>query len=233
MHRAWLSYTRDWRLKISSERLGNEDKVPCQRAQLLQWDSNSHRNLRYGSLWSSLALRMLGHGSSPDSTIFLTSWDNVKATIVLVDLLKIFLIFRKWTIPSESTIKPTSNTLLKPKRHSLRCHGFVVHALLLCMHTNVVDFRVMQRLCRCEWNWKSVNQHSWDPRQRTTWSRRVTSDFNSVLFWMTCCNVIIPNNKISLCILLMAECSGVPRAFWYFGYFLTIWAFLSKQFIGH
>ena len=25
------------------------------------------------------------------------------------------------------------------KRHSLRCHDFVVHALLLRMHTNVVD----------------------------------------------------------------------------------------------
>ena len=35
------------------------------------------------------------------------------------------------------------NTLLKPKRHSLRCHDFVVHALLLRMHTNVVDFRVI------------------------------------------------------------------------------------------
>ena len=75
-------------------------------------------------------------------------------------------------------------TLLKPKRHLLRCHGFVVHALLLRMHTNVVDFRVMRRLCRREWNWQSVNQHSWDPRQRTTWSRRVTSDFNSVLHTM-------------------------------------------------
>ena len=79
----------------------------------------------------------------------------------------------------------TCYTLLKPKRHSLRCHGFVVYALLLRMHTNVVDFRVMRRLCRREWNWQwnwqSVNQHSWDPRQRTTWSRRVTSDFNSVL----------------------------------------------------
>ena len=39
---------------------------------------------------------------------------------------------------------------------------------------------------------------------------------------MTCCNVIIPNNKIPLCILPMAECSGGPRTFWYFGYFLTI-----------
>ena len=29
--------------------------------------------------------------------------------IVLVDLLKNFSIFRKWTIPSESTIKPTGN----------------------------------------------------------------------------------------------------------------------------
>ena len=45
------------------------------------------------------------------------------------------------------------NTLLKPKRHSLRCHGFMVHALLLRMHTNVVYFRVMRRLYRREWNW--------------------------------------------------------------------------------
>ena len=79
----------------------------------------------------------------------------------------------------------TLHTLLKPKRHSLRCHDFVVHALLLRMHTHVVDFRVMRRLCHREWiwlwNWQSVNQHSWDPWQRTTWSRRVTSDINSVL----------------------------------------------------
>ena len=53
------------------------------------------------------------------------------------------------------------------------------------------------------------------------------------LFWMTCCNVIIPNNKISLCILTMAECSGGTRTFWYLGYFLTIWAFPSKQVTGH
>ena len=38
------------------------------------------------------------------------------------------------------------NTLLKPKRHSLHCHGFMVHTLLLRMHTNVVCFRVMRRL---------------------------------------------------------------------------------------
>ena len=30
---------------------------------------------------------------------------------------------------------------------------------------------------------------------------------------MTCCNVIIPNNKISLCILPIAECSGDPEHF--------------------
>ena len=30
---------------------------------------------------------------------------------------------------------------------------------------------------------------------------------------MTCCNVIIPNNKISLCILPMAGCSGGPEHF--------------------
>ena len=44
------------------------------------------------------------------------------------------------------------NTLLKPKRHSLRCHDFLVHAYLLRMCTNVVDFRVMRRLRRREWN---------------------------------------------------------------------------------
>ena len=79
------------------------------------------------------------------------------------------------------------NMLLKSKRHSLRCHDFLVHGYLLRMSTNVVDFRFMRRLCRREWNWQrnwqSVNQHSWDPWQWTTWSRRVTSDFNSVLAW--------------------------------------------------
>ena len=34
-------------------------------------------------------------------------------------------------------------TLLKPKRHSLRCHDFMVHALLLRMCNNVVEFRVL------------------------------------------------------------------------------------------
>ena len=49
------------------------------------------------------------------------------------------------------TLLPFSiNTLLKPKRHTLRCHDFVVHALLLRMHTDVVDFRVMRRLCHRE-----------------------------------------------------------------------------------
>ena len=76
------------------------------------------------------------------------------------------------------------HTLWKPKRHSLRCHDFMVHASLLRMCTNVVYFRVMQRLCRREWtwlwNWRCVNQHPWDPWQRTMWSRRVMSDFNSV-----------------------------------------------------
>ena len=83
------------------------------------------------------------------------------------------------------TIYQNYTLALKPKRHSVRCHDFVVHALLLRMHTNVVDFRVMRRLCHREWNWlwnwRCVNQHSWDPWQRTTWSRCVTSDFNSVL----------------------------------------------------
>ena len=34
VHRVRLSYTQDRRLKVSSERLGNDDKAPCQRALL-------------------------------------------------------------------------------------------------------------------------------------------------------------------------------------------------------
>ena len=72
--------------------------------------------------------------------------------------------WRKWTVQPHKG----ENTLLKPKRHSLRCHGFMVHALPLRMHTNVVYFRVMRKLCRREWNWlwnwRCVNLHPW---QRT------------------------------------------------------------------
>ena len=39
VHRLWLSYMRDLWLKVSSERLGNEDKAPCQ--VLPRWDLNS------------------------------------------------------------------------------------------------------------------------------------------------------------------------------------------------
>ena len=42
----------------------------------------------------------------------------------------------------------------------------------------------MRKLCHRQWNWQAkltkCEPHSWDPRQRTTWSRLVTSDFNSV-----------------------------------------------------
>ena len=40
VHRVFLSYTRDRRLKVSSERLGNEDKAPCPRALLPGRGSN-------------------------------------------------------------------------------------------------------------------------------------------------------------------------------------------------
>ena len=43
----------------------------------------------------------------------------------------------------------------------------------------------MRTLCDRLWNLQAKftlrEPHSWDPRQRTTWSRVVTSDFNSVL----------------------------------------------------
>ena len=75
------------------------------------------------------------------------------------------------------------NTLLKPKRHSLRCHGFVVHALLLRMNNNVVDFRVMRRLCHREWNWQgnwqSVNHipriYDNGPRDQGVWRLTLTA----------------------------------------------------------
>ena len=40
VHRVLLSYTRDRQLKVSSERLGNEDKAPCPRVLLPGWGSN-------------------------------------------------------------------------------------------------------------------------------------------------------------------------------------------------
>ena len=51
VHRVWLSYTRDRWLKVSSERLGNEDKAPCQRA-LLPWrDLNSSTEPQHVNKW--------------------------------------------------------------------------------------------------------------------------------------------------------------------------------------
>ena len=78
------------------------------------------------------------------------------------------------TLKYTTLVRMRSNTLLKPKRHSLRCHGFMVHALLLRMHTNVVYFRVMRRLCRLEWNWLwnwlCVNLHPWQrTRDHVVW----------------------------------------------------------------
>ena len=51
VHRVFLSYTRDRRLKVSSERLGNEDKAPCPRALLPDQGSN-----RGPPVWKSEAL---------------------------------------------------------------------------------------------------------------------------------------------------------------------------------
>ena len=51
VHRVFLSYTRDRQLKVSSERLGNEDKAPCPRALLPGRGSN-----RGPPVWKSEAL---------------------------------------------------------------------------------------------------------------------------------------------------------------------------------
>ena len=87
--------------------------------------------------------------------------------------LKLVIWLVGWNVTAET------NTLLKPKRHSLRCHGFMVHALLLRMRTNIVYFRVMRRLYCREWNWLCVNQHPWQrTRDHGVWRM---NDFNSVL----------------------------------------------------
>ena len=51
VHRVFVSYTRDRWLKVSSERLGNEDKAPCPRALLPGRGSN-----RGPPVWKSEAL---------------------------------------------------------------------------------------------------------------------------------------------------------------------------------
>ena len=45
-YRVWLSYTRDQRLKVSSDRLGNEDKAPCQKGRYCRPGSRTG-DLRY------------------------------------------------------------------------------------------------------------------------------------------------------------------------------------------
>ena len=60
VHRVWLSYTRDRRLKVSSERLGNEDKAPCLRAQL-PW-------LGFEPGTSALSVRGLNHSATAAPT---------------------------------------------------------------------------------------------------------------------------------------------------------------------
>ena len=70
----------------------------------------------------------------------------------------------------------TSNYIVQPSRANIAMRyrrEFVTSAPMSChassrgpmrMRTNVVDFRVMQRLYRRKWNWLCVNQHPW---QRT------------------------------------------------------------------
>ena len=86
VHWVWLSYTRDWRLKISSERLSNEDKAPCQRGL---------HNCR-GRIWThaeppvwkfavyTLALRPRGHDSS-STAISQTNWRTCVGQMEICD----------------------------------------------------------------------------------------------------------------------------------------------------
>ena len=166
----------------------------------------SYKTMIHSDFWLCQCLiSLLDNASSillwPGHKITWNFWNNPLETAHKLGekLLIIYDWVCQWVVQfslSRPLCLPMSNTitwkfeitymymLLKSKRHSLRCHDFLVHAYLLRM-CNVVDFRVMRRLCHREWNWQrnwqSVNQHSWDPWQWTTWSRRMTSGFNSVL----------------------------------------------------
>ena len=64
VHRVFLSYTRDRQLKVSSERLGNEDKAPCPRVLLPGRGSN-----RGPPVWKSEALT-----ARPRQLLFSNDW---------------------------------------------------------------------------------------------------------------------------------------------------------------
>ena len=94
----------------------------------------------------------------------------------------------------------------------------MVYALPLRMCTNDVDFRVMRRRRKWnwQWNWQSVNQHSCrDPRQRTTWSRRETSDFNSVFLQFWTSFIKLTFNMVTLIFMLRAIAMATDGIFEY------------------
>ena len=70
-------------------------------------------------------------------------------------------------------MKYIRNTLIKPKRHSLRCHALLVHV-------DYAYFRVMRRLYRREWNWLCVNLHPWQrTRDHGVWRLTLTAYKNN------------------------------------------------------
>ena len=84
VHRVFLSYTRDRRLKVSSERLGNEDKAPCPRALLAGRGSN-----RGPPVWKSEALiarprQLLIKQNYVFMPLFITIRDTFKMSNILM-----------------------------------------------------------------------------------------------------------------------------------------------------
>ena len=77
-----------------------------------------------------------------------------------------------------------ASTLLKPKHHSLRCHCFMVHAYNHCACASML---YISELCELAKTVPSRMKLTMKLTMREpasmatdTWSRRVTSDFNSV-----------------------------------------------------
>ena len=62
--------------------------------------------------------------------------------------------------------------MLKPKRHSLRCHGFVVHALLLCMHNNVAN-EIDNEIDKAWTNIPGIHDNG--PRDHDVWRLTLTA----------------------------------------------------------
>ena len=75
VHRVFLSYTRDRRLKVSSERLGNEDKAPCKGRYC-------RAGARTGDLWYEVRGSNRSAMTAPFEQDFMWKWMKIRQYIL-------------------------------------------------------------------------------------------------------------------------------------------------------